>query len=185
LCNDPWRGHVGQLRTCMERLVVTVEGPTIHAEDLPAELAATPRQNVVTLEEAVQEVERAAIQAALQSCNQHRERAAGTLGISVRTLHYKMNRYRLQELLGLLLQVVAEACKELQVEGPRRRRRRSLARPQVRVPVEHRVVSSPSPFVGARFASGVWGTQRARSDEYRAGTALFDEAVGHLPSGSD
>jgi two-component system response regulator AtoC len=96
LCNYPWPGNVRQLRNCMERLVVTVEGPTIHAEDLPAELAATPRQNVVTLEEAVQEVERAAIQAALQSCNQHRERAASSLGISVRTLHYKMNRYGLQ-----------------------------------------------------------------------------------------
>ncbi|MCU0980017.1 MAG: hypothetical protein MUF25_12745 [Pirellulaceae bacterium] len=34
--------------------------------------------------------------AALTNCNQHRERTAQLLGVSVRTLHYKMNRYGLQ-----------------------------------------------------------------------------------------
>jgi two-component system NtrC family response regulator len=92
----PWPGNVRQLRNCMERLVVTIEGPVIHAEDLPAELCAAPRQGVVTLEDAVLDAERAAIQAALQHCNQHRERTAAVLGISVRTLHYKMNRCGLQ-----------------------------------------------------------------------------------------
>ena len=96
LCGYPWPGNVRQLRNCMERLVVTVEGPVIHAEDLPPELSAAPRQGVVTLDEAVLEAERAAIQAALAHCNQHRERAANVLGISVRTLHYKMNRCGLQ-----------------------------------------------------------------------------------------
>jgi two-component system NtrC family response regulator len=50
----------------------------------------------VTLEQAVQDAEKVAIQAALTQCNQHRERAARLLDISVRTLHYKMNRYGLQ-----------------------------------------------------------------------------------------
>ena len=45
---------------------------------------------------AVQETEKAAILAALAQCNHHRERTAQLLGISVRTLHYKMNRYSLQ-----------------------------------------------------------------------------------------
>jgi two-component system response regulator AtoC len=96
LCDYPWPGNVRQLRNCMERLVVTVEGAIIHAEDLPPEMRAVPRQGVVTLEEAVQEAEKAAILAALGQCNQHRERAATLLDISVRTLHYKMNRYALQ-----------------------------------------------------------------------------------------
>jgi two-component system NtrC family response regulator len=96
LCNFPWPGNVRQLRNCIERLVVTVEGPTIHAEDLPAETRTVPRQAVVSLDEATQEAERAAILAALAQCNQHRERAAALLEISVRTLHYKMNRYGLQ-----------------------------------------------------------------------------------------
>jgi two-component system NtrC family response regulator len=96
LCEYPWPGNVRQLRNCMERLVVTVEASTIHAEDLPEEIRAAPRQAVVTLEQATQEAEKAAILAALAQCNQHRERAAGLLDISVRTLHYKMNRYGLQ-----------------------------------------------------------------------------------------
>jgi two-component system NtrC family response regulator len=96
LCDYPWPGNVRQLRNCMERLVVTVEGATIHAEDLPEEMRTPPQQGVVTLEAAVQEAEKGAILAALAQCNQHRERAAQLLDISVRTLHYKMNRYALQ-----------------------------------------------------------------------------------------
>jgi two-component system NtrC family response regulator len=96
LCSYAWPGNVRQLRNCMERLVVTVEGPTIHAEDLPEEMRVPPRGAVVTLEEAAQEAEKAAILAALARCDQHRERTAAALGVSVRTLHYKMNRYGLQ-----------------------------------------------------------------------------------------
>jgi two-component system NtrC family response regulator len=91
-----WPGNVRQLRNCMERLVVTVDGPTVHAEDLPLEVKRAPRQGALTLEAAVAEAEKEAILAALDTCNQHREHAAQLLGVSVRTLHYKMNRYALQ-----------------------------------------------------------------------------------------
>ena len=96
VCNYPWPGNVRQLRNCIERLVVTVDGPVIHVEDLPAEFRVTPRHDAVTLDAAVAEAEKEVILAALNKCNQHRERAAEVLGISVRTLHYKMNRYTLQ-----------------------------------------------------------------------------------------
>lgn len=96
LCSYPWPGNVRQLRNCMERLVVIVEGTTIHAEHLPAEMCAAPSIGEVTLEQAVQEAEKMAILAALSQCNQHRERTAQLLNISVRSLHYKMNRYSLQ-----------------------------------------------------------------------------------------
>jgi two-component system NtrC family response regulator len=96
LCDYSWPGNVRQLRNCMERLVVTVEGSTIHADDLPKEMTLLPPRDVMTLEAAVEEAEKATILAALAQCNQHRERTAHLLGISVRTLHYKMNRYALQ-----------------------------------------------------------------------------------------
>lgn len=96
LCDYPWPGNVRQLRNLTERLIVTVESPTIHAEDLPAELRTVPRQGTTTLEDAAQQAEKDAILAALAHCNQHRERTAHVLDISVRTLHYKMNRYGLQ-----------------------------------------------------------------------------------------
>ena len=38
LCDYSWPGNVRQLQNCMERLVVTVEGPVIHADDLPKEM---------------------------------------------------------------------------------------------------------------------------------------------------
>jgi two-component system NtrC family response regulator len=97
LCDFPWPGNLRQLRNLIEQLVVTVEEPIIHLEDLPRELLIEPRRDrAATLEAAVQEAERAAILGALVQCNQHRERTAHLLGISVRTLHYKMNRYGLQ-----------------------------------------------------------------------------------------
>src|SRR4051794_33310909 len=112
LCDYSWPGNVRQLKNCMERLVVTVDGPTIHLEDLPNEMRLSrqipivdtwpgnihgaPDTEVLNLEDAVAEVEKATILAALDRCNHHRERTAQLLGISVRTLHYKMNRYSLQ-----------------------------------------------------------------------------------------
>jgi two-component system NtrC family response regulator len=113
LCEYSWPGNVRQLKNCMERLVVTVEGPIIHLEDLPKEmqgarplspasdsapgnLLAPATEDVPPLETAVAEVEKATILAALERCGHHRERTAALLGISVRTLHYKMNRYSLQ-----------------------------------------------------------------------------------------
>jgi two-component system NtrC family response regulator len=96
LCDYSWPGNVRQLRNLMERLVVTVEDPILHTKDLPPEMRTVPQQVAMTLEVAVGEAEKDAILAALSKCGQHRERAAKILGISVRTLHYKMNRYNLQ-----------------------------------------------------------------------------------------
>ena len=85
-----------QLKNCIERLIVVVEGPVIHADDLPQEMHTPPRPGTLDLEAAVQEAEKATILAALAQCDQHRERTAQLLGISPRTLRYKLNRYSLQ-----------------------------------------------------------------------------------------
>lgn len=67
---------------------------TAVAHELPMVAAETSARlgGVTTLDEAVNVAEREAILAALNQCDQHRERAANVLGISVRTLHYKMIR---------------------------------------------------------------------------------------------
>ncbi len=90
-----WPGNIRQLRNLVERLVVTVEGTTIHIEDLPQETRESPAAEVGTLSLAVEEAEKRAILAAMAACDHHRERTAKMLDISVRTLHYKMNRYGL------------------------------------------------------------------------------------------
>jgi two-component system NtrC family response regulator len=98
LVSAHWPGNVRQLRNVMERLVVTLNSDVIHAGDLPVELVprtASRTAVVRTLAEAVEECERESISTALEACEFHRERTAKRLGISIRTLHYKMGRYGL------------------------------------------------------------------------------------------
>ncbi len=95
LTRSGWPGNVRQLRNLMERLVVTTNEDVIHTEDLPEQVSSTPNQGCGTLAQAVEDAERRAILAALAECSYHRERTAKLLEISVRTLHYKMNRYGL------------------------------------------------------------------------------------------
>lgn len=90
-----WPGNVRQLRNFIERLVVTVDGPVIHCEDLPTDTRQSDQGMAGTLADAVERTEKATILAALAQCEYHRERTARLLDISVRTLHYKMNRYGL------------------------------------------------------------------------------------------
>ena len=93
-----WPGNVRQLRNVMERLVVTTLADLIEAKDLPSDLvhvASSRNEPVVTLAEATEAAEKEAIRSALVACDCHREKTANVLGISVRSLHYKMSRYGL------------------------------------------------------------------------------------------
>lgn len=91
-----WPGNIRQLRNIIERLVVTVARDTITIDDLPPELTATPASTEVkSLAEVSEAAERDAIAVALSANDCHREKTAQSLGVSVRTLHYKMNRYGL------------------------------------------------------------------------------------------
>jgi len=93
-----WPGNVRQLRNVMERLVVTTLADPIEAKDLPSDLvhvASSRNEPVVTLAEATEAAEKEAIRSALVACDCHREKTANVLGISVRSLHYKMSRYGL------------------------------------------------------------------------------------------
>ena len=93
-----WPGNVRQLRNVVERLVITCAGDVIQESELPAELRKVSRMNTKmpsSLAEAMDECEKATIQIALDACNLHRENTAKALGISVRTLHYKMGRHAL------------------------------------------------------------------------------------------
>ncbi len=98
LCGANWPGNVRQLRNVMERLVVTVSADVITADDLPNDLASKTGNAPTTIQslaEVTEAAEKNAIQAALAANDFHREQTAKALAISVRTLHYKMNRYGL------------------------------------------------------------------------------------------
>ncbi|MFG0263129.1 sigma-54-dependent transcriptional regulator [Roseimaritima sediminicola] len=93
-----WPGNVRELRNVIERIVVTHDDNVINNIELPSELGPSQPSNrglPHSLAEAVEGCERETIQMALQACEMHRERTAKALGVSVRTLHYKMGRYGL------------------------------------------------------------------------------------------
>ncbi|QDU82185.1 Transcriptional regulatory protein ZraR [Polystyrenella longa] len=98
LTSHRWPGNVRQLRNVMERLVVTVTHELIYVEHLPREFnesSSAGKNPIRSLAEVVEEAEQQAINAALVASDYHREQTAKKLGVSVRTLHYKMSRYGL------------------------------------------------------------------------------------------
>lgn len=95
LCTYYWPGNIRQLRNMIERLVITCPSETIAAKDLPPEIRSAPRPPTFKLRENLDRVEREIIQRALEEMDGHREKAAELLGISVRTLHYKLKEHKL------------------------------------------------------------------------------------------
>ena len=96
LTSSPWPGNVRQLRNVIERMVIVGASNMIDVPDLPTDLRRASRPNPTqptSLAEALDECEKVTIQAALEACHMHREHTAKLLGISVRTLHYKMSRH--------------------------------------------------------------------------------------------
>jgi|SRR5882724_2612834 len=93
-----WPGNVRQLRNTLERAVISCAGELITAADLPSEpvpgsveepRASAPHPAAVKLKD----VEREVILKTLASMGNNKTRAAEALGISLKTLHNKLNRY--------------------------------------------------------------------------------------------
>ncbi|MDR2463049.1 MAG: sigma-54 dependent transcriptional regulator [Verrucomicrobiales bacterium] len=91
-----WPGNVRELRTAIEHGVVLCRDKEILLKDLPPAIKNndTPplRGNSLNLTE----MEKTSIVRALEQCDQNRTAAAKLLGISRRTLHRKLNEYRLE-----------------------------------------------------------------------------------------
>jgi transcriptional regulator with PAS, ATPase and Fis domain len=84
----------------MERLVVTVKDPVIHPGHLPEEIQVSQedaRTMVVTLGTSLELIEREVIERTLREVTNRREKAAKLLGISLRTLQYKIKEYGIRE----------------------------------------------------------------------------------------
>jgi len=96
---SPWRGNVRQLQNFVERLVVLSEHPRISRAEVATELAreegplsdeATNDLSVIELDAAVRVAERRALEKALKKAEGNRVLAARLLGVSRRTLFYKL-----------------------------------------------------------------------------------------------
>jgi two-component system NtrC family response regulator len=93
LIDYAWPGNIRQLRNVIERLILSAHGDTIGLPDLPPEIRVPAGGGSACLKDVVSRAEREAILDALQTVNNHREKAAQLLGISSRTLRYKLRRY--------------------------------------------------------------------------------------------
>jgi two-component system response regulator AtoC len=112
LTHHSWPGNVRELRNAVERAVVLGAGGPLdikdfglgngngnghgHANGAPASSGEASNGTLV-LKTQVEEIERRAIQKALQVSGGNRRQAASLLGISLRTLFYKMRRLPVQE----------------------------------------------------------------------------------------
>jgi len=94
----PWPGNVRQLRNMIERLVITCKNATIEVGDLP-DFLRDHDQNATTFTirpgMSLAEVEKLLIRQTLTHVTANREEAAKLLGISRRSLQYKLKQYGL------------------------------------------------------------------------------------------
>ena len=100
-----WPGNVREFRNVMERSTIVAKGPFIEPADLPAlsaPVVAPPSDGsgALTPGTTVDEAERRLIEMTLQHTGGNKTRAAEMLGISLKTLHNKLNRMK-EERQGL------------------------------------------------------------------------------------
>ena len=94
LTRHSWPGNVRELRNAVERAAVLSAGGLLDSRDFALSDGSPNAQSggALDLRTQVEAVERAAIQRALQASNGNRRQAANLLGISLRTLFYKLRR---------------------------------------------------------------------------------------------
>jgi DNA-binding NtrC family response regulator len=96
-----WPGNVRELRNVIERATILAPGPFIEPKHLPSTLveeppAAHPPQVALAPGITVEEAERRLIMMTLEHTRDNKTRAAEILGISLKTLHNKLNKLRLR-----------------------------------------------------------------------------------------
>jgi DNA-binding NtrC family response regulator len=93
----PWPGNIRELENAVERMVVVSEQPVIGMEHAPEEIRGLATAGASVLRETVDSIagdsEKRLIAEALEKTGHNRTRAAELLGISRRTLQYKIKKY--------------------------------------------------------------------------------------------
>jgi len=92
-----WPGNIRQLRNAIERAVIVTPGPHITAADLPPEVtrpAGSGPAFEVSLGSSLDDVERQLIERTLEFARGNKARAAEILGVSLKTLYNRLERYQ-------------------------------------------------------------------------------------------
>ncbi len=96
LADHEWPGNVRELENAAERLVVMVQGPRVDREAVERHVLARNALGgeLPTLE--LEALERIAVEAAMRRCGGDKREAAALLGIALKTLYNKLDRYGLR-----------------------------------------------------------------------------------------
>ena len=104
-----WPGNVRELENAIERAVVLTAGDLIDVDDLPAEMRAESESGAVAIPgSTMAEIEKHAILRTLDATAGSTTRTAEMLGISVRTVQYRLAEYGLRRRGGALVEVEVE-----------------------------------------------------------------------------
>jgi DNA-binding NtrC family response regulator len=95
LCGYDWPGNVRELENAIERAVVLASGPILEARSLPPSVQprSTPAGMPVIPGSSMADIERYAILETLKATGGSTSKAAEILGISVRTIQYRLHEY--------------------------------------------------------------------------------------------
>ncbi len=95
LCSYDWPGNVRELENAIERAVVLTTGPNIETRQLPAHVRPkmTPAGMPVIPGATMGDIERYAILETLKATGGSTSKAAEMLGISTRTIQYRLHQY--------------------------------------------------------------------------------------------
>jgi transcriptional regulator with PAS, ATPase and Fis domain len=95
-----WPGNVRELRNVVERAVIVARGDELTRRDLPASVTEPRRKKSdsdgveLPVGTTVEQAEKNLILKTLEATGQNKTRAAEILGISLKTLHNKVKKYR-------------------------------------------------------------------------------------------
>ncbi len=97
LYNYSWPGNIRELRNCMESSVVLSKGDVIEVEDLPLSVRQEhdDERVIIPVGITMEEAQKKIIQATLNHLNGNKSRTAEVLDIGRKTLHRKLQDYRI------------------------------------------------------------------------------------------
>jgi two-component system NtrC family response regulator len=88
-----WPGNIRELENVLERGLVMTASDTLEPRDLPEKVRQNPEGQKKA--DSLEEAEKNALLQALELNDYHREKTAEYLGVSRRTLQYKLRKYGL------------------------------------------------------------------------------------------